>query len=145
MAKGYWAILLIAFLVVKGTDALIHDLTLNQDTRGIFKIESFGFSKDGRMTISLSEFKVIIRIKSAIFYLFSKFRIFNLIIKQVSLGDKTLEGEATSEFGTFGFYVRVSSTEVYSLDTKAKCLIKDSASSTEIKLPITFVGEGYAF
>jgi hypothetical protein len=81
MAKGYWAILLIAFLVVKGTDALIHDLTLNQDTRGIFKIESFGFSKDGRMTISLSEFKVIIRIKSAIFYLFSKFRIFNLIIK----------------------------------------------------------------
>jgi len=57
--KRVWGFLLISLLVVKGSEALIHDLTLDNDSRGIFKIESFGFSEGGRIVLELSDMKVI--------------------------------------------------------------------------------------
>jgi len=108
--KSVWGLLLVALMLAKGSQALIHELTLDQDSRGIFKIESFGFSKQGSIVLNLSDIKV-------------------------NVGDKTASGADAFEYGTFGFHVRISSTEVYSLDKKdCKNLITGDAIENEIKL-----------
>eukprot|EP00029_Vermamoeba_vermiformis_P010696 TRINITY_DN568_c0_g1_i1.p1 TRINITY_DN568_c0_g1~~TRINITY_DN568_c0_g1_i1.p1 ORF type:complete len:443 (-),score=126.23 TRINITY_DN568_c0_g1_i1:79-1407(-) len=108
--KSVWGLLLLALLIVKGSEALIHDLTLDQDSRGIFKIESFGFGKAGKITLKLTDIKV-------------------------NVGDKS--STDVFHYGEYGFHIRISSTEVYSLD-KSNCqnLISGVETENEIKLSL---------
>jgi hypothetical protein len=59
--KSLCGLLLVVLLVIKGSEALIHDLTLDQDSRGIFKIESFGFNKGGKIVLSMTDISVMFK------------------------------------------------------------------------------------
>jgi hypothetical protein len=111
--KSLCGLLLVVLLVIKGSEALIHDLTLDQDSRGIFKIESFGFNKGGKIVLSMTDISV-------------------------TMGDKSASGTDIFNYGAYGFHIRISSTEVYALD-KSNCpnLINgDISNENELKLSL---------
>ena len=51
------------------------------------------------------------------------------------MGDKTASGADAFEYANFGFHIRISNTEVYSLD-KSNCLNLIDAPSTESELKL---------
>ena len=53
-----WRVCLLLFVFVCGCNALVHRLKLQDDTRGSFFIESFGFEVHGQLLLNVSDIRV---------------------------------------------------------------------------------------
>lgn len=54
----------------------------------------------------------------------------NQVVNQVNMGDKTASGSDIFNYAAYGFHIRISDTEVYSLD-KGNCESLITGSGTE--------------